>query len=38
MMPHLRITPDVSTLSGTDKHSAYVAYGAMYDSGVQISF
>jgi len=35
---NLTSTPDISTLSGTDKHSSYAVYGTMYDFGVQLSF
>jgi outer membrane receptor protein involved in Fe transport len=35
---NLTSTPDISTLSGTDKHSSYAVYGTMFDFGVQVSF
>ncbi len=35
---NLTSTPDITSLSGTDKHSTYSVYGAMYDFGVQYSF
>jgi len=35
---NLTSTPDISTLSGTDKHSSYAVYGTMYDFGVQLGF
>jgi TonB-dependent receptor len=35
---NLASTPDISTLSGTDKHSSYAVYGTMFDFGVQIGF
>jgi len=30
--------PDISSLSGTSRHSTYEVYGAMYDFGIQIDF
>jgi TonB-dependent receptor len=35
---NLTSTPDISTLSGTDKHSSYAVYGTMFDFGVQVGF
>ena len=35
---NLTSTPDVTSLSGTSKHSRYDVFGAMYDFGVQYIF
>ncbi len=35
---NLTSTPDVTSLSGTSKHSSYDVYGSMYDFGVEYRF
>ena len=35
---NLTSTADIRRLSGTNKHSNYDVYGAMYDLGVQVNF